>query len=724
MTWRAERRTWALALALLGCSSEPAITLRQAAAPTSPVSCEVDDDCDDGLVCSGFERCLDGRCWSGRPPLCNDGERCTRDLCLEPRGCAFVPICEDAGASASRLDAASTPSLEDAGADSASDASYTPRKPAYCSPELTVGGKVLVSSQAALEMLRGVVCIDGDVSISGLDLSSLTPLRTLRWVGGQFSIVQAPGLTSLAGVEALEYVEGSFELNALRGAEFAAGFDKLSVVEGNLTLGGWSVLQRLSGFAALTRVGGELKIEQPSLEQLDSAFGALESVAGRLYVSSAKLTTLDAFHALRSIGADLELPAALQALRGFGRLESLRGKLKLPAALLRFDAFAALQTIGELEIGSPQLSVLDGFRALRRASTLTLTGPLLARVQAFDALEEVTLLRLASLPVLRQVAGLGKLARVVALDINDTQLESLPFSGLKECSRLGLVGNLRLRDAEALRNVTGLTQLQLHGNPELRALPPMRTAPLMTELKLRENLNLEQVPLSGFEEINGSVTIVANPKLSSCQANILADKMRVNEYNRKEVACNEGCARCAPGGCAEPGDIDDNQSATVNTIGADTRDLRAYSAASSVKSLHLTEYKGPFAPLPNLKRVQYDVRLGGSVWKELSALSSLQVIEGSLIIVGASELTSLSGLSALHSVLGKLQIERCTKLADVTLPSLLLLPGGGRLWSNPGVPWCQVEQLRRQVSAPDAGVGSIGIDVMPCAGQCVGALCQ
>src|SRR5262249_2173719 len=133
--------------------------------------------------------------------------------------------------------------------------------------------------------------------------------------------------------------------------------------------------------------------------------------------------------------------------------------------------------------------------------------------------------------------------------------------------------------------------------------------------------------------------------------------------------------------------------------------------------------KGPFASLPNLKRVEYDMRLGGSAWKELSVFSGLEEIGGSLTILGASELLSLSGLSALRSVTEELQIERCAKLEDVTLPSLRSLRGGADFWSTPRVPWCQVEQLRRQVSAPDAGAGSIAIDVMPCAAQCLGAVC-
>lgn len=56
-----------------------------------PPACVDDADCDDGLVCNGQERCVDGVCVPGTPPDCDDGIACTVDRCREPHGCEHEP---------------------------------------------------------------------------------------------------------------------------------------------------------------------------------------------------------------------------------------------------------------------------------------------------------------------------------------------------------------------------------------------------------------------------------------------------------------------------------------------------------------------------------------------------------------------------------------------------------------------------------------------------------
>jgi alpha-tubulin suppressor-like RCC1 family protein len=55
------------------------------AADDAPVleACEGDGDCDDGLFCTGIERCEDGVCAGGQAIDCNDGIECTVDICSE-----------------------------------------------------------------------------------------------------------------------------------------------------------------------------------------------------------------------------------------------------------------------------------------------------------------------------------------------------------------------------------------------------------------------------------------------------------------------------------------------------------------------------------------------------------------------------------------------------------------------------------------------------------------
>ncbi|MCA9582786.1 MAG: putative metal-binding motif-containing protein, partial [Myxococcales bacterium] len=45
--------------------------------------CQADDDCDDGLYCTGEETCDAGTCKAGTPVFCDDGIDCTVDTCSE-----------------------------------------------------------------------------------------------------------------------------------------------------------------------------------------------------------------------------------------------------------------------------------------------------------------------------------------------------------------------------------------------------------------------------------------------------------------------------------------------------------------------------------------------------------------------------------------------------------------------------------------------------------------
>jgi MYXO-CTERM domain-containing protein len=48
--------------------------------------------CSDTLTCNGPETCRAGACSRGTALSCDDGDPCTADMCVEPTGCARVPI--------------------------------------------------------------------------------------------------------------------------------------------------------------------------------------------------------------------------------------------------------------------------------------------------------------------------------------------------------------------------------------------------------------------------------------------------------------------------------------------------------------------------------------------------------------------------------------------------------------------------------------------------------
>ncbi len=55
-----------------------------------PLPCTTDEACDDGVFCNGTERCEAGRCAAGDIVVCDDGIRCTQDVCTGD-GCTYLP---------------------------------------------------------------------------------------------------------------------------------------------------------------------------------------------------------------------------------------------------------------------------------------------------------------------------------------------------------------------------------------------------------------------------------------------------------------------------------------------------------------------------------------------------------------------------------------------------------------------------------------------------------
>ncbi|MCA9610729.1 MAG: putative metal-binding motif-containing protein, partial [Myxococcales bacterium] len=67
--------------------------------PDAGTRCTSDAECDDGLLCTGVEACVDGSCQAGTPLTCDDGIDCTLDECVEAIGaCQSTPDSTRCGA--------------------------------------------------------------------------------------------------------------------------------------------------------------------------------------------------------------------------------------------------------------------------------------------------------------------------------------------------------------------------------------------------------------------------------------------------------------------------------------------------------------------------------------------------------------------------------------------------------------------------------------------------
>jgi hypothetical protein len=130
--------------------------------PPIPSACSDDEDCDDGLACTGVERCEAGVCALGEPPVCDDAVACTVDGCVEPMGtCESLPDtsrCPDALVCLPGEGCATLPCIGDADCDDAF----------FCNgAEVCVGGLCAAGDapdcddglECTVDLCRGDACI-------------------------------------------------------------------------------------------------------------------------------------------------------------------------------------------------------------------------------------------------------------------------------------------------------------------------------------------------------------------------------------------------------------------------------------------------------------------------------------------------------------------------------------------------------------------------------------
>lgn len=225
--------------------------------------------------------------------------------------------------------------------------------------------------------------IDGDVTITGFDISNLSGLNTLTSVGGKLIIGRAAQPTGLSGFEGLNnldtiyggfgvennsklksfsglnhltfigggfYVEGNDSLTSFMGltnvhniagdifwikSNFGLinllGFDNLSAISGDVDIYNNSVIS-LTGLEHLESIGGKIQIHQNYYLKELNGLENLISLGGDLVISSNdSLKNLDGVDNLKTVNGsfDIHYNDALKNLSGLNSLDSIKGNLSI-----------------------------------------------------------------------------------------------------------------------------------------------------------------------------------------------------------------------------------------------------------------------------------------------------------------------------------------------------------------------------------------------------------
>ena len=205
----------------------------------------------------------------------------------------------------------------------------------------------------------GCTEIEGDVVITGIDITDLEGLNVVNEVWGDFTIFGTSNLTDLSGLENIEIIGGSLvigdndepnsvlvTLNGLNnldsiGHHFTiinndllsdlAGFDNLKYVNHNLTISGNSNLLSLEGIESLEEVGGNLNIREYNIEDLHGLDG-LKTIGWQLIIEyCSNLINLNGLDSLQTINNKIYLKfnTALQNVEALSNLNLVNGEIRL-----------------------------------------------------------------------------------------------------------------------------------------------------------------------------------------------------------------------------------------------------------------------------------------------------------------------------------------------------------------------------------------------------------
>lgn len=170
---------------------------------------------------------------------------------------------------------------------------------------------IIFTMQAQIDSFQinypGCMEIEGDVTISGSDITNLNGLSILTSIGGYLSIAQNDNLTSLTGLSGLTAI-GSLVISSNAGLTSLIGLEGLTFIGGNLAIYNNDVMTNLTGLDNLISIGGKLEIGAndvlPSLTGLDTLTSIGASVD--IYLNDT-LINLTGLESLSSIGGDLGL---------------------------------------------------------------------------------------------------------------------------------------------------------------------------------------------------------------------------------------------------------------------------------------------------------------------------------------------------------------------------------------------------------------------------------
>jgi len=206
------------------------------------------------------------------------------------------------------------------------------------------------------ENYPGCTQLEGDVLISGDDITNLNGLSVITSIGGDLDIFCNPSLTTMVGLDNLNHIGGELAIYNNDTLLNLNGLDNLNSVDGNLLIGYYSIgtgnplLTGITGLNNLLSVGGNLAVYFNETLSSITGMNNLESIGGDFTIHfNNALTDISGVDALTSVGGDLKLAfSPITELTSLDKLTSIGGELIIKGnhVLTNLNGLESLTMIG------------------------------------------------------------------------------------------------------------------------------------------------------------------------------------------------------------------------------------------------------------------------------------------------------------------------------------------------------------------------------------------
>lgn len=491
---------------------------------------------------------------------------------------------------------------------------------------------IVFSSQAEIDNFPvnypGCHFVEGDVYVSGPDITNLAGLTQLQKIGGFLYLDSNGALTNLAGLDNLDSI----------GTEL--------ILTHNSVLTNISALSNLSKVNQLYFDSNHALINLNGLENLD--------FQGNIFISNhINLVNVGALSGLDTLAEITLLNCpVLSSLGGFAGLKKAsRLEIQYCSALTSLAGLEALTTVDEITLTNCSgLSTIINLSALVNVSKIRIEyNPVLQNLQGLNGITSCNELKINynDVLLLDGLNGLTSLTGEFWITGNPAIVNFNPLSNLNTVGSLFINENNNVSNLAGLDNLVSVGGLSLSQNQSLTSLNGLSSLTAITDyIFISSNPNL--LSLSGLQNVNSAMNLLhieGNTLLAGIDDIGLILPDNINIINNGSLTNLNGLQHLL--------------TITGYLIIKDNSALADISSLSNVMSIggELTvennDMLSSLSPLSSVTQIGSTLSvLGNDLLSDLSGLENLTILGGNLVVSDNLNLISLSALNGLTQING------------------------------------------------------------------------